>query len=558
MKYRSQILILLVLFFCIYCFGKVLRSGIRESLFQHTSANRIIQHIFANQIKSKGHKSSQLGEGMISEILARTQSTTHYDSYVAIVSSNTINPLNRDGSYSIEAFGQIVENGVKVNAGDLIIGNVTINPDNNNYYHYTYPLSDGKALFGTSVEAEIDDPSATARRTRVIMFVPKELYPSTLSLPQSTVDRTADYSLAWEPDANNQFGQVQIQISYNKGLSQYYNSSMSSSIEDLVYRVADNGNYVIPQADLARFPKDSYVSISIARAWLDNVSSNIAYVAITEAHTPPLLVIEPVSACNNQYTITGNEILCSSDVYSIGALPAGTSVTWSSTPAGIVNIPNPNVSPVTLNYASSGNVTLTATITNACNQTSSEYKYIRVGGYSSSDYPVSGPSSACTNSDVYFNTNVLAAATNYQWFWPNDWTYVSGQGTPYLALRTGYNANSGSVGVRVANQCDAGGSPGMQYVQVNDCGYYYYMMSPNPASTTVTISAKETTPKGEKSDKTITEVNIYEQQGNLKKHEKFSKVKTATVNISGLNNGVYFVEIADGNFKERQKLIIQK
>ncbi len=257
--------------------------------------------------------------------------------------------------------------------------------------------------------------------------------------------------------------------------------------------------------------------------------------------------------------ISGNEPICESTAtYQVINLPTGASVIWSTTSANIsINPTTGSQTTVTKISTDNSSATLIASI-NTCTGTGISTRYIRVRGYSSSDYPVSGPSSACTNSDVYFNTNVLSAATNYQWFWPNDWTYVSGQGTPYLALRTGYNANSGSVGVRVANQCDAGGSPGMQYVQVNDCGYYYYMMSPNPASTTVTISAKETTPKGEKSDKTITEVNIYEQQGNLKKHEKFSKVKTATVNISGLNNGVYFVEIADGNFKERQKLIIQK
>lgn len=95
------------------------------------------------------------------------------------------------------------------------------------------------------------------------------------------------------------------------------------------------------------------------------------------------------------------------------------------------------------------------------------------------------------------------------------------------------------------------------YVQ-SSCDGYYYSISPNPATSTVTVSSKQTTLKGGKVDKTITEINIYDQQGKLKKHEKFGKVKTGTLNISGLNKGVYFVEIVNGNSKERQQLIIQK
>lgn len=257
------------------------------------------------------------------------------------------------------------------------------------------------------------------------------------------------------------------------------------------------------------------------------------------------------------YTIektSGNEPICESTAtFQAMNLPTGATVTWSTNSSSISI--QPTLGPqTTVARISNGGATLIATI-NTCAGTSISTREVRVGGYSSSDYPVTGPYSACTNESVYFNTNPLPGATNYQWFWPGDWTYESGQGTPYLALRTGYSSGGGSVGVRVANQCDAGGSPAYWYVQVNDCGYYY-SISPNPATSTVTASSKETTTKGERINKTITEVNIYDQQGNLKKHQKFGKVNNATLNIADLRTGIYFIEIVDGVYKERQQLSV--
>jgi hypothetical protein len=80
----------------------------------------------------------------------------------------------------------------------------------------------------------------------------------------------------------------------------------------------------------------------------------------------------------------------------------------------------------------------------------------------------------------------------------------------------------------------------------------------NPASTSLTVTAKTIIFKGEKSEKSIEEVNIYEQAGNLKKHQNFAKTKSVNVDVSSLKPGIYFVEIVDGTFKERQKLIIAR
>jgi hypothetical protein len=40
--------------------------------------------------------------------------------------------------------------------------------------------------------------------------------------------------------------------------------------------------------------------------------------------------------------------------------------------------------------------------------------------------------------------------------------------------------------------------------------------------------------------------------------KKAKNVKRLSMNVAGLKPGVYFIEIADGSYTERQKLIIQQ
>jgi len=99
----------------------------------------------------------------------------------------------------------------------------------------------------------------------------------------------------------------------------------------------------------------------------------------------------------------------------------------------------------------------------------------------------------------------------------------------------------------------------VQFVTLqNTCNAYYYSMSPNPAMSTITVTAKDKGTTASTTDKTITEVNIYDQQGTLKKKQKFGKIKTATINISDLKTGIYFIEIVDGTNKEKQQLSVVK
>lgn len=126
-----------------------------------------------------------------------------------------------------------------------------------------------------------------------------------------------------------------------------------------------------------------------------------------------------------------------------------------------------------------------------------------------------------------------------------------------LQIPPGTSGNH-QVGVRVANICDAGGAYSTKFFNVTCSGFAaVYNISPNPATNEVTISASEAADRNT-TIRTITSVSIYDQQGTLKKSQKFGKVHKAVVNLTGLSTGVYFIEIVDGQNKVRQQLSILK
>jgi hypothetical protein len=88
-------------------------------------------------------------------------------------------------------------------------------------------------------------------------------------------------------------------------------------------------------------------------------------------------------------------------------------------------------------------------------------------------------------------------------------------------------------------------------------------VAPNPATSTVTINsssdnlasvntASSTIPHG------FSEINIYDELGNLKLHKTYNKVRSARINVSNLPTGIYTIEIIEGSYKETEKLQVLK
>jgi hypothetical protein len=218
-----------------------------------------------------------------------------YDNFVAIVCSQVANKLDSVNGYDISLNARFSESGLPIDVGPIVVNGRTLVANSDTLYRFSYNdsslLAEGKALLGASIDVSV--PSMENRgMSNDIIVVPKEIYPTTFYYPRSTIDRAFSLPLIWAPDPTNQYQKVNIEISYYSGISKTANSNLPNSVSSLVYVVSDNGSFNVPQSDLERFPKGSYIGISISRASYLYSAGNVAYIAVVEGHSTPILVTD--------------------------------------------------------------------------------------------------------------------------------------------------------------------------------------------------------------------------------------------------------------------------
>ena len=261
--------------------------------------------------------------------------------------------------------------------------------------------------------------------------------------------------------------------------------------------------------------------------------------------------------------ITGPDEICTGEVsYTLNNTNNATTFAWDRS--------------TNLQYVSGGTTTYTVSkITNgdgfvlvvlggACGNSNPIQKNITVGGvgYSSSDYPVTGPSSVCTNEYAYYSTNDLPLATYYSWFWPNDWQYSAGQGTRFLDLYVTSTSTSGSVGVRVATACDEGGSPATLFTTVSSCGSFMMTAYPNPAESELIIEPAETTTSSGSDSLDVERqlrftAKLFDSSGELRKTGR-SDGERLRMRIDDLSEGQYFLHIVTDLETVMSQIVIKR
>ncbi len=262
-----------------------------------------------------------------------------------------------------------------------------------------------------------------------------------------------------------------------------------------------------------------------------------------------------VSETRNIDVLGDNNFCNTSNNYTITNLPPNATVQWQATPTGVVNINSPTSSQTTLTKTGNGIITLSAIITSACSgQITVPKDNIIVGSPPPNDIEVTLVDPYIGRIQVLIDPPV-PGATSYNW-------YKNG------VLQNTYHGAFAQIPI-TRNVCDvwydiscaainACGTSTQTHknVYVPPCGNSF-MVSPNPATNSITISTSQTKTTSSKSN-TFDEVRIFDLQGNLKKYQQYSQVNLASINISDLINGTYFIEITNGAYKERQQLIIQK
>jgi len=281
--------------------------------------------------------------------------------------------------------------------------------------------------------------------------------------------------------------------------------------------------------------------------------------------------------CGNNILINGDNNFCTtSNPYTIANLPANTTVVWSATPAGIVQINTPNANSTALTKTGTGQVTLTATINNGCspNQNFTVAKTIVMGT------PM--PTYINVLPDVCpqygFNTNSIGNAT-YTWQFHKNPYSNNEEIFPNKGSNVKLNIDQGSgsynVGVTAVNAC---GSSSMFYITTNiNCGGspHIITVSPNPSTGDVTVStpadasqqlmadaALNSTSSKSKTVSTpskIYQIKVLGQTGNVLKQFSYPSGTTSTnINLSSFANGVYILQIYDNVSWTSQQVVILK
>jgi hypothetical protein len=265
-------------------------------------------------------------------------------------------------------------------------------------------------------------------------------------------------------------------------------------------------------------------------------------------------------------TLSGPDFLCTNGSYTVNNLPAGATITWTNSSNMTMSSPQGSNPCVFAKY-SNGNGTINAAISGSCNLNLSIA--VHTGPYSSSDYPISGPSSASCRQYVYYNIPTLSGVTSINWTWPSGWTYVSGQNSAYLTLRTG--TTGGPVMVGVNNVCGQSGSYAMKYTTVyGSCGYSM-SISPNPALNTVNVTITEEVIAQSTSSETSTtdlaankpfsdkpvsyKVSIMDKMG-VTYFNTTKSSKSFTLPVQNLRNGNYIIVVSDGTNTITSQLMV--
>lgn len=285
-------------------------------------------------------------------------------------------------------------------------------------------------------------------------------------------------------------------------------------------------------------------------------------------------------------SISGNNSFCTgSSNYALLNMPAHVPVTWSITPTGVATLTT-NGNTATLTRVGNGSVTLTATI--ACSTFTRTIAIgspvIYNGSYTwSPNYPYgssmglaeegSGLNTVCFSRPVtsVSTTMDIRGASNATW---------NGLVPPGVTWSQG--GNNLSITFKALNQIGE-----FVLTATNSCGttnkYYTFQtincaqqriasnaitlaeeqvkLSPNPANDQVTVTITKSslqTATHEQADNTITLVKVYDVLGRLRKQQRINNRPSATINTSDLANGIYFVEITNGQHTVRKNLHINR
>jgi hypothetical protein len=224
-----------------------------------------------------------------------------------------------------------------------------------------------------------------------------------------------------------------------------------------------------------------------------------------------------------------------------------------------VTINSPGATTTTLTRTGDGLVTLTATITVCGNNYTATSSAVTVGSPAATDLN-KGPA---TSSDMEIFFPGVPGATSYNWLM-NGTPMANQHSTECDMFPVSCNQTILAC-VAAVNACGTSAFFCKSFKN-SPCigGFSTFVVSPNPASSRINVTVN---PDADESAKTNTagavkrsfnEIRLYDQQSTLKKRMAFKNASQASVDVSTLPVGTYFIEIINGTYIERKLVMIRK
>jgi hypothetical protein len=313
----------------------------------------------------------------------------------------------------------------------------------------------------------------------------------------------------------------------------------------------------------------------------------------------PILNGEPVITLDSfvnrapytpSYSIFGSATLCSNSTYTINNLESGETITgWSVSDPSIASISSSgNRASLTAN--GSGNVTLTATIQNACGQTADITRNVFIG-FPAADgnteiwagTPGVNPVSTLPGATYKFEVEDVPGANSYTWVLPSGFSVLNGGSTTTtgtsIFVTTSTSTGSFTMYCRANNPCGlswtdnliitngpivGGGGGG------DDCpppgsslpcgifGPHPLSIYPNPASDFISIESSYDTNKYDKAS-SFTAKNysykLHDFNGKLLQQGNFTN--TTKIDVSRFKKGRYILITKTGDQEKTHHIVVE-
>jgi Secretion system C-terminal sorting domain/PKD-like domain len=281
-----------------------------------------------------------------------------------------------------------------------------------------------------------------------------------------------------------------------------------------------------------------------------------------------------VNAVNAGTVISGSATVCTSGAtFTINNIPLMNSILWTCGP-NLTIVSGQNTTSCIFKSISNGSSWIKAKLVTECGQIVNLSQINVWSGIptvspliSLANFDGSTYNSVCNSQNYSTNMDIQPTSSIVQW------TRIAANPETTTWYQSGNNINSyffyvnqtAVYRISATNSCGCTSYDfGFKSIDCGGCNAVY-AVSPNPASSSFTIVpnipapcniattlAKTATTKSSPSGF----ISVFDQQGNLKKKVKYSYNTEVGIDVSGLKNGIYLVQIYDGISTDQKTIVV--